>query len=155
MYGSNRCRKISRRIKINNHNLGVEFQSLFFYFFMLKNLFYIFIGGGVGSIFRFLISNYTQRLWNINLFPMGTFMVNILGCFAIGLLSGYFLKVDNQLKFLLITGFCGGFTTFSTFSAEMYSLFQNQNFGIMFLYALLSMLLGGLAVWLGFLIVSK
>ena len=93
----------------------------------MRNLFYIFIGGGLGSVMRFLVSNYNQKFWNIYTFPMGTFAVNIVGCFLIGIISAYFLKADNYLKFLLITGFCGGFTTFSTFSAENISLWENGN----------------------------
>lgn len=80
---------------------------------------------------------------------MGTFVVNIIGCFLIGVLTSYFLKVDNYLKFLLITGFCGGFTTFSTFSAENYSLWQNGNYPILLLYVLLSIIVGLIAVYLG------
>ncbi len=116
----------------------------------MKSIFYIFIGGGLGSVARYLVSNYTQKLWNINAFPFGTFIVNITGCFIIGMLSAYFLKVDNSLKFLLITGFCGGYTTFSTFSAENYSLWQNGHFGVMAAYIILSVLIGLLAVFLGF-----
>ncbi|MBF8455923.1 fluoride efflux transporter CrcB [Kaistella sp. G5-32] len=115
----------------------------------MKNLIYIFIGGGLGSVLRFLISNYTQKLWNINTFPMGTFVVNLIGCFLIGVLTSYFIKVDNYLKFLLITGFCGGFTTFSTFSAENYSLWQNGNYSILLIYIFLSIVVGLLAVYLG------
>jgi CrcB protein len=118
----------------------------------MKQIFYIFFGGGIGSIMRFLISNYTQKLWNINVFPMGTFIVNMLGCFLIGVLSSAFLKVDNDLKFLLITGFCGGFTTFSAFSAENYSLFQGGNYFILTLYIALSVVVGLLSVFLGFII---
>lgn len=80
---------------------------------------------------------------------MGTFVVNIIGCFLIGVLTSYFLKVDNYLKFLLITGFCGGFTTFSTFSAENYSLWQNGNYPVLLLYVLLSIIVGLIAVYLG------
>ena len=47
----------------------------------MRNLIYIFLGGGFGSVLRFVVSNYTQKLWNINSFPMGTFVVNIIGCF--------------------------------------------------------------------------
>jgi len=80
---------------------------------------------------------------------MGTFVVNMLGCFLIGVLTSYFIKVDNYLKFLLITGFCGGFTTFSTFSAENYSLWQEGNFGLLISYIGLSVFVGLLAVYLG------
>ena len=80
---------------------------------------------------------------------MGTFVVNIIGCFLIGVLTSYFLKVDNYLKFLLITGFCGGFTTFSTFSAENYSLWQNGNYPVLLLYVLLNIIVGLIAVYLG------
>ncbi|MBH1959427.1 MAG: fluoride efflux transporter CrcB [Flavobacteriia bacterium] len=115
----------------------------------MRNLFYIFIGGGLGSVMRFLVSSYTQKLWNINSFPMGTFVVNVIGCFLIGMFSAYFLKVDNYLKFLLITGFCGGFTTFSTFSAENISLWENGNYVVLAFYILLSVIIGFGAVYLG------
>ena len=116
----------------------------------MKTIFYVFIGGGFGSVLRFLISNYTQKLWNIKDFPLGTFTVNILGCFLIGIDSADFLKVDNYLKFLLIAGFCGGFTTFSTFSLENYSLWQEGNYAILALYIGLSLVLGSIAVYAGF-----
>lgn len=115
----------------------------------MRNLLYIFIGGGLGSVLRFLISNYTQKLWNVNSFPMGTFVVNIIGCFLIGILTSYFLRVDNYLKFLLITGFCGGFTTFSTFSAENISLWESGSYFILLFYILLSVIVGLIAVYLG------
>lgn len=115
----------------------------------MRNLFYIFIGGGLGSVMRFLVSSYTQKLWNINSFPMGTFVVNVIGCFLIGMFSAYFLKVDNYLKFLLITGFCGGFTTFSTFSAENISLWENGNYVVLAFYILLSVIIGFGTVYLG------
>ena len=116
----------------------------------MKALFYIFIGGGLGSVLRFLVSNYSEKLWNIKGFPAGTFTVNILGCFLIGLASAYFLKVDNYLKFLIIAGFCGGFTTFSAFSIENYTLWQEGNYGILALYIGLSVIVGLIAVYAGF-----
>ncbi|SFH79682.1 fluoride efflux transporter CrcB [Halpernia frigidisoli] len=115
-----------------------------------RAIIYVFLGGGLGSVLRFLVSNYTEKLLNIKAFPLGTFTVNIIGCFLIGLLSAYFLKVDNYLKFLLITGFCGGFTTFSTFSAENYSLWQNGNYYTLIFYILSSVIIGLFAVFAGF-----
>ena len=81
---------------------------------------------------------------------MGTFVVNIIGCFLIGVFLSYFLKADNSLKFLLIAGFCGGFTTFSAFSAENYSLYQSGNYLVLGLYVFGSLLLGFIAVVIGF-----
>ncbi len=121
----------------------------------MRNLFFIFIGGGIGSVARFLVSGFTQRLCQIGQFPAGTFVVNIVGCFFIGVLSAYFLKVDNYLKFLLITGFCGGFTTFSTFSAENFTLFQNGSFLTLGIYTFLSVVLALLAVFLGFQVIKN
>lgn len=115
----------------------------------MRNLVYIFLGGGVGSVLRYLISMYTQKLFKIGSFPLGTFLVNILGCFMIGFLTSYFMKSDNYLKYLLITGLCGGFTTFSTFSIENYSLWENQQFATLILYIVLSVLIGFIAVFSG------
>ncbi len=124
-------------------------MRFFLIIIIMKDLLYIFIGGGVGSTARYIVSSYTQKMWNINSFPVGTFVVNVLGCFIIGFLIAYFTKVDNSLKYLLITGFCGGFTTFSTFSAENYSLWQQQEYGTLAVYILLSIILGLAAVVLG------
>ena len=115
----------------------------------MRNILFIFLGGGVGSVLRYLISMYTQKLIKIGSFPLGTLLVNILGCFMIGFFTSYFMKSDNYLKYLLITGLCGGFTTFSTFSIENYSLWENQQFATLILYIVLSILLGFIAVFGG------
>ncbi|WP_312089198.1 fluoride efflux transporter CrcB [Chryseobacterium sp.] len=115
----------------------------------MRNIFLIFFGGGLGSVLRYLLSFNTQKLWKINNFPVGTLLVNIIGCFAIGFLTSYLVKYDNGLKFLLITGICGGFTTFSAFSIENYSLWENQQFLMLTIYIGLSILLGIIAVFAG------
>lgn len=122
---------------------------------MIKQLILVGLGGGIGSIFRYLTSMWTGKYYT-NAFPLATFITNILGCFAIGLLIGYFsnTNTDNNLKLLFITGFCGGYTTFSTFAAENISLLQNQNYFILIAYTLASVVLGFLAVGLG-LMISK
>lgn len=117
---------------------------------MLKQLILIGLGGGVGSIFRYLVS-----YWMLNkekmAFPWPTFIVNILGCLLIGFFIGLSLKSNfkSDLRFLLIVGFCGGFTTFSTFSSENLLLWQNGNYAILFLYIFLSVILGVFAVVIG------
>ena len=118
---------------------------------MMKTIFYIAIGGAIGSVFRYLTSVLVNKYWSGN-FPLATFITNIVGCFLIGFLIG--ILENNQmtsstLKWFLITGFCGGFTTFSAFGLEKFTLFQNQNNAIAFLYIGSSILFGLAAVWLG------
>ncbi|GAA4079974.1 fluoride efflux transporter CrcB [Flavobacterium cheonanense] len=123
---------------------------------MLKTILYIAIGGAIGSVLRYLTSVFVNKYW-ANHFPLATFITNVLGCFLIGLLIGILEKnnlANSNLKWFLITGICGGYTTFSTFGFENYTLFQNNNSLLAFGYITLSVLLGIFAVWLG-LFVSK
>lgn len=119
---------------------------------MIKNLVLVLLGGGFGSIARYLLSYFFTKN-NALSFPWATFIANSVGCLIIGLLFGYIQKNNLQnetLKLLLITGFCGGFTTFSTFSLENIQFIQNQNYNLAIIYTLASLLVGFLAVFIGF-----
>lgn len=118
---------------------------------MIKNLFLVAIGGASGSVLRYLIHCLVSKK-TFSTFPYQTFIVNIIGCLIIGILVGYLAKNQSQnetLKLLLITGFCGGFTTFSAFGLENINMIQNQNYQLAFIYTSLSLVLGILAVSLG------
>jgi fluoride exporter len=118
---------------------------------MWKSLLLVFIGGGLGSGLRFLVS-YAFKQQGVIGFPKATFLVNILGCLLIGLLIGVLAKqqeLPNEYKLLWITGFCGGFTTFSAFGWENLQLIQQHQYTIAIVYTLLSIVLGIAAVFAG------
>ena len=123
---------------------------------MLKVLLAMGTGSFLGGISRFLLSRFVQNQV-ISSFPYGTFVVNIIGCFIIGILYGLFEKdqlLSPEWRMFLTVGFCGGFTTFSTFAGENYSLLKDGNFMYLALYASLSVFLGIMAVWLGNLLIK-
>ncbi|MEX1202002.1 MAG: fluoride efflux transporter CrcB [Ferruginibacter sp.] len=123
---------------------------------MIKQILIVGLGGGLGSIFRFLTSLFTAKYYS-NAFPLATLTANTVGCFLIGLLIGLLeqnIQTNQNLKLLLITGFCGGYTTFSTFAAENISLLQANNYFTTILYIVTSVIAGLFAVWLG-LIITK
>ena len=95
---------------------------------MLKNLLFVAAGGAVGSVLRYLIGSHLHKTYP-GFYPYGTFTVNILGCLLIGLLMGWVHAerlMSEKLQLLLITGFCGSFTTFSTFAFEANALTLQQ-----------------------------
>lgn len=106
------------------------------------------LGSCCGGILRWLASQLFQK-YSFYHFPMGTFIVNVLGCFCIGLFYALFEKynIGNQsIRLFLTVGFCGSFTTFSTFINENVSLFQTEHCLISIAYLCLSVCLGALAL---------
>lgn len=105
-----------------------------------------FFGGGL----RYLISQ-LLKLSVFGAFPLGTFVVNVLGCFLIGVFSTLpeNHSINPSTRLLLTTGLCGGFTTFSTFMNENVSLIKNDNFTMSLLYVFASLALGFIAVLAG------
>ncbi|NJN50035.1 MAG: fluoride efflux transporter CrcB [Polaribacter sp.] len=117
---------------------------------MFKQLFLVFLGGGLGSICRFLISKIGEN--NQDVFPYKTLIVNVLGSFIIGLVLGYALKTESQnqnLILFLAVGFCGGFTTFSTFAFENFKFLKSAAYLPMLTYSLSSLILTLLFVVFG------
>lgn len=116
---------------------------------MIKNIVLVAFGGAIGSILRYIIHLIVLKKTS-SLFPIQTLVVNVLGSFLIGILIGYFSRNQNEsLKVFLVTGFCGGFTTFSAFGLENISLLQNQHYYIAFIYTILTLVLGLAAVSFG------
>lgn len=124
------------------------------------NVLTVFIGSGLGGACRFLCSHWIQSLVSGSIFPWGTFVVNVAGCFLIGLIYGLFdhsdLVLSPELRLLLTVGFCGGFTTFSTFINENYLLFSHsaQHAMLALAYMLASVALGFIMLYVGHRIVS-
>lgn len=110
------------------------------------------LGGGLGAIARYWLSAYVQQATHTATFPIGTLVVNTLGCFIIGLLS-YLADVRGmftpEMRMLTFTGFLGGFTTFSTFGNETLALVRDGQHGYVFANVSLHIVLGLGAVWAG------
>lgn len=124
---------------------------------MIKLLLIAGTGGFIGTISRFLLSRYFQNLF-LSSFPFGTFIVNMTGCLLIGVFYGMAMKgniLNPEWRMLLIVGFCGGFTTFSTFANENLALLKDGNFFYFALYTGLSVFLGLMATYLGNALILK
>ena len=120
----------------------------------MLNVIAIFIGGGLGSIVRYLISN-LLRTYSMD-FPLATLSVNIIGSLILGFTIALFWnKVSDSLffhdtvKLAITVGFCGGLTTFSTFSWETFDLIKNGEYLLALIYTVISILVCVLAISLG------
>lgn len=118
---------------------------------MFKAMLIAGVGGFAGTCLRYLVARLCSGVFH-GPFPLGTFLVNIIGCFAIGLLLGLCEKnhtISPEGSLLLITGFCGGFTTFSTFANDMWSLGNKGDWTTSALYLAASIICGIWLVWAG------
>lgn len=118
---------------------------------MIKAMLIAGAGGFVGTCGRYLICRWSAGVYHGS-FPVGTFLVNILGCFIIGLLFGLFERyqmLDSKEHIVMVTGFCGGLTTFSSFAYDLWALGQRGEWLTFVFYLTLSVVLGLVAVWIG------
>ena len=109
------------------------------------------LGGLIGSIARYLTTSYFLKVFP-SVFPYGTFVVNMVGCLIIGIIYGLserFNWLTPEWRLFLVTGICGGFTTFSSFAYENMKLIQEGQFLVFAGYSIASFTLGLLAVFLG------
>ena len=124
---------------------------------MIKSLFFVGLGSCCGGMARYLLSRWVQQL-SLSTFPYGTMAVNVLGCFAIGAFYALFEQqhfMNTYLKLFLTVGFCGGFTTFSTFMNENYFLVKEGNLISTLFYTGSSIFLGFIMLYLGYWLVRE
>ena len=122
----------------------------------MKSFLLVFLGGGLGSALRYLVASVMNQYSKV--LPFGTFTVNMLGCLLIGLILGYAQKentLTSNQTLLLATGFCGGFTTFSAFANENLELIKNGEIFNFSIYTITSILVGVLAVLIGFYLTNR
>ena len=120
----------------------------------MNSIVLIALGSGLGGVVRYLLSG---CLNSGRSFPVGTLLVNVLGSLAIGSLSGWLARHSGNgeaIRSFAVIGFCGGFTTFSTFSNESFRLLEQGHWGLLVLYVGLSVFAGLGAVVLGYLIMK-
>jgi fluoride exporter len=118
---------------------------------MIRNLLLVALGGGLGSAARYLCQRWVALNYPHH-FPWGTFTVNVAGCLLIGIFWGFTFRTyanNEQWKLFLMTGLCGGFTTFSAFTLEGIGLLREQRLALFFSYIIGSVVLGLLATWAG------
>lgn len=120
----------------------------------MKQLLIIFMGGGIGTVFRFLLSKLIP--YSGNGFPWSTFSTNLIGCLIIGIISGYFFRTgsndQSDMVLFYTIGLCGGFTTFSTYAYENLNFLKSGDYLNFLFYSLISVIFGILMVYLGMII---
>jgi CrcB protein len=120
----------------------------------MLNYFLVSAGAAIGGALRFGISSYIQRHISI-IFPYGTLVVNVVGTFLLGIIMFYLNEkelIGNEFRLFLTVGFCGGFTTFSTFSYETLTLFRDSEFGLAIYNVLLNVILCLVGLYLAYLL---
>ena len=119
----------------------------------MVNLFLVGSGGFFGAICRYVLGGFVHQLSQVSAFPLGTLVVNILGCFLIGL-GGGLMELRQlftpELRLFLLIGFLGGFTTFSTFGFESWALLRDGEFLFTAINVVGQVMAGLIAVWFGY-----
>lgn len=119
----------------------------------MKSILLVALGGAIGSVARFKLSGWVLQQATNWRFPLGTFVVNVIGCFIAGLLAGMAVKQDvftPDARVFLFTGLLGGFTTFSAFGLETLLLFKRGEAGVAIANAVVSVAVGLVVAWLGY-----
>jgi CrcB protein len=119
----------------------------------LKAILLVALGGAIGSVARFKLSGWVLQQATNWRFPLGTFVVNVMGCFIAGVLAGMAVKQDvftPDARVFLFTGLLGGFTTFSAFGLETLLLLKRGEAGVAFANAVASVVVGLVVAWLGY-----
>ncbi|QDT72421.1 fluoride efflux transporter CrcB [Lacipirellula limnantheis] len=124
----------------------------------MLQFFLVFIGSGIGGMARLALGSFAFSHTADWRFPLGTFLVNAIGCLAAGILAGLIERwgvLPAEARLFLFTGVLGGFTTFSAFSLETVALLRRGNAAVAASYVALSIFCGLLAIWAGMLLINR